>query len=65
MNNVTVTMDGGTPVKTIKPSDYSQSAEIDIPVQPPRPGQAVTLARQDTGERPPFLNVCEVQVWGE
>ena len=66
MHNVTVSIDSGTPVKTIKKPDYDQSAEIDIPVRPPRPGQAVTLARQDTsGEQPPFLNICEVQVWGE
>ena len=66
MNNVTVSIDGRRPVKTIHPSDYVQNNKLDIPIKPPQAGQVVTLARQDSSQQTaPLLNICEVQVWGE
>ena len=67
MNNVTVSFDAGTPVYTVNYDDDPQRDVFDIPLQPPRSAQEVTLARQDSTstEQPPFLNICEVQVWGE
>ena len=67
MNNVTVSLDAGTPVYTVDHHGDRLPYLIDIPLQPPRSAQEVTLARQDSTstEQPPFLNICEVQVWGE
>ena len=67
MNNVTVSLDAGTPVYTVKHDGDSQRNVFDIQLQPPRSAQEVTLARQDSNstEQPPFLNICEVQLWGE
>ena len=67
MNNVTVSLDAGTPVYTVNHDGDPQRYVFDIRLQPPRSAQEVTLARQDSTstEQPPFLNICEVQVWGE
>ena len=67
MNNVTVSLDAGTPVYTVHYYDDFQPYVIDIPLQPPRSAQEVTLARQDSTstEKAPFLNICEVELWGE
>ena len=67
MNNVTVSLDAGTPVYTVDHDYDSQRYKFDIPLQPPRSAHRVTLARQDSTstEQSPFLNVCEVHVWGE
>ena len=67
MNNVTISLDAGTPVYTVKHDGDSQRYVFDIQLQPPQSAQEVTLARQDSTntEQSPFLNICEVQVWGE
>ena len=64
---MTISLDAGTPVYTVKHDGDSQRYVFDIPLQPPRSAQEVTLARQDSTstEAAPFLNICEVQVWGE
>ena len=67
MNNVTVSLDARTPVYTVNHDGDPQRYVFDIPLQPPRSAQEVTLARQDSTstEQAPFLNICEVEVWGE
>ena len=66
MNNVTISLDAGTPVYTVKHDGDSQRYVFDIQLQPPQSAQEVTLARQDSTntEQSPFLNICEVQVMG-
>ena len=64
---MTVSLDAGTPVYTVNHDGDPQRYVFDIRLQPPRSAQEVTLARQDSTstEQPPFLNICEVQLWGE
>ena len=64
---MTVSLDAGTPVYRVNYDGDPQPYVFDIPLQPPRSAQEVTLARQDSTstEQPPFLNICEVQAWGE
>ena len=67
VNNVTVSLDAGTAVYTVDHHDDPQRYIFDIRLQPPQSAQKVTLARQDSTstEAAPFLNICEVQLWGE
>ena len=67
MNNVTVSLDAGTPVYTVNHHGDPQPYVVDIRLQPPRSAQEVTLARQNSPSTGvvPFMNICEVQVWGE
>ena len=66
MNNVSVSFNGEPPVRTITMSDCNAGSSIcDLPFWPPRTGQTVTLARQGNQPEDRYLNVCEVQVWGE
>ena len=64
---MTVSLDAGTPVYRVKYDGDPQHYIFNIPLQPPRSVQEVTLARQDSTstKEAPFLNICEVQVWGE
>ena len=70
INNVSIWLDGRTPPVRIIPITSRQAHPpkvFDFPLWPPETGRNVTLARQDSNstEQPPFLNICEVQVWGE
>ena len=63
---MTVSLDARTPVYTVNHSDDPQRYVFDIPLQPPRSAEKVTLARQDSSNNgAPLLNICEVQLWGE
>ena len=64
---MTISLDGGTPVYTVNHHGDPQRYVFDIPLQPPQSAENVTLARQDSSsnEKIPFLNICEVQLWGE
>ena len=63
---MTVSLDARTPVYTVNHSDDPQRYVFDIPLQPPRSAEKVTLARQDSSTNgAPLLNICEVQLWGE
>ena len=63
MDNVTVSLDGRKTVWTI--SGKPTHVRIDIRLQSPQSGHEVTLTRQSSNGNVPFLNICEVQVWGE
>ena len=66
MNNVTVSLDARTPVYTVNHDGDPQRYVFDIPLQPPRSAENVTLARQDSSNNGALLlNICEVQLWGE
>ena len=70
INNVSISLDGRTSPVRIIPITISPAHPLevfDFPLWPPETGREVTLARQDSNstEQPPFLNICEVQIWGE